>query len=342
MRRVLLAEPEHFVIEEVPIPTPGDLDVIVQVERSGICGSDVHIYHGTSPLKPPVVLGHEFVGTVHSVGKEVEGFQVGDRVIVEPGVPCGDCTYCDSGRYNLCPRQYTIGGYRHHDGGYADCVRVPAKNLIPMPEGMSFEVAAMVEPVACAMHALDVAHVQPGDTVLVMGVGTIGLLVLQAARMAGATTVIAVDIVPERLSLAAELGADAVVNAGEVDLVPWVLETYGEGGINRIFDTVSNSRSLNQALAMIRRGGRIIDVGVATERVELDLNSFLGEIELTGMNMYVRRNFEEAIAAITGGQIRVDPLISRSYPLGRILEAYDAVLHERDRVIKVMLAPQLG
>jgi L-iditol 2-dehydrogenase len=342
MRRALLAEPEHFVLEEVPIPEPGDKDVIVQVERSGICGSDVHIYLGVSPLKPPVVLGHEFVGTVYAMGQEVEGYQVGDRIIVEPGVPCGNCSYCHSGRYNLCPRQYTIGGYRYHDGGYADYVRVPAGNLIPMPEGMTFEVAAMVEPVACAMHALDVAHVQPADTVLVIGVGTIGLLVSQAVRLAGATTVIAVDVVPERLALAAELGADATVNAGEVDLVPWALEQYGEGGINRVFDTASNSRSVNQALAMVRRGGRVIDVGVATKRVELDLNSFLGEIELTGMNMYVRRNFEEAIAAITGGKIKVNPLISRAYPLGRILEAYEAVLHERDRVIKVMLAPQMG
>lgn len=342
MRRVLLAEAEKFVVQEVPIPEPGEKDVIVQVERSGICGSDVHIYHGISPLKPPVVLGHEFVGTVYAMGAEVEGFEVGDRIIVEPGVPCGNCTYCDSGRYNLCPRQYTIGGYRHHDGGYADYVRVPARNLIPMPEGMSFEVAAMVEPVACAMHALDVAQIQPGDTVLVLGVGTIGLLVSQAARMAGAATVIAVDVVPERLALAAELGADATVNAREVDLVPWALETYGEGGIHRVFDTVSNGRSINQALSIVRRGGRVIDVGVATEPVELNLNSFLTEIELTGMNMYVRRNFEEAIAAITGGQIRVDPLISRSYPLGRILDAYEAVLHERDQVIKVMLAPQMG
>ena len=342
MRRLLLAEPEHFVLEEVPIPVPGVEDVIVQVERSGICGSDVHIYHGVSPLKPPVVLGHEFVGIVSDKGANVGNYQLGDRVIVEPGVPCGTCTYCQSGWYNRCPRQYTIGGYRHHDGGYADRVRVPARNLIPMPNEMSFEVAAMVEPVACAMHALDVADVKPGDNVLVMGVGTIGLLIAQAVRLAGAATVAVTDVVPERLKLAEKLGADVVVNVAETDLAPWAEESYDEGGIHRIFDTVSNAQTFNQAVDLVRRGGRVINVGVATAPVTWNLNLLLREIELTGMNMYVRRNFEDAIRAIIGGQIQVESLISGAYPLGRYEEAYDAVLHERHRMIKVMLAPQMG
>jgi 2-desacetyl-2-hydroxyethyl bacteriochlorophyllide A dehydrogenase len=211
-----------------------------------------------------------------------------------------------------------------------------------MPEQMSYEVAAMVEPVACAMHALDVGDVRPGDTVLVMGVGTIGLLVAQAVRLAGAKTVAVTDVVSERLELATRLGADTAVNVTETELGLWAEEAYGEGGINRIFDTVSNSQTFNMATAIVRRGGRVINVGVATEPVTWNLNSLLQEIEITGMNMYVRRNFEDAIEAINSGQIEVQPLISDRYPLGRYEDAYDAVLHERDRVIKVMLAPQLG
>jgi threonine dehydrogenase-like Zn-dependent dehydrogenase len=211
-----------------------------------------------------------------------------------------------------------------------------------MPEEMSFEVAAMVEPVACAMHALDVGNVLPGDTVLVMGVGTIGLLVAQAVRLAGAETVVVTDVVPERLELASQLGVDAAVNVTETALGPWAEEAYGEGGISRIFDTVSNSQTFNLATDIVRRGGRVVNVGVATEPVTWNLNTLLHEIEVTGMNMYVRRNFEDAIDAITNGQIEVRPLISDSYPLGSYSEAYDAVLHEQDRVIKVMLAPRLG
>ena len=221
-------------------------------------------------------------------------------------------------------------------------VRVPATNLIPMPNGMSFEVAAMVEPVACAMHALDVADVKPGDNVLVMGVGTIGLLIAQAVRLAGAATVAVTDVVPERLKLAEQLGADAVVNVAETDLAPWAEESYDEGGIHRIFDTVSNTQTFNQAVDIVRRGGRVINVGVATAPVTWSLNSLLRDVELTGMNMYVRRNFEDAIRAITGGEIQVESLISGAYPLGRYDEAYNAVLHQRHRMIKVMLAPQMG
>lgn len=342
MRRVLLAEPERFVIEEVQIPEPKANEVIVKVERSGICGSDIHMYHGVSPIQPPLVMGHEFAGTIDALGSQVTDFEIGDRVVVEPGVQCGECTYCQSGRYNLCPYQYTIGGYREHDGGYADYVRVPANRVVPLPDEMSFEVGVMVEPVACAMHALDVADIRSGDTVLIIGAGTIGLLIAQAVRMAGAETVVVTDIVPERLELAKQLGADAVVNAQEMDLVTWAKEKYGLGGVHRVFDTVSISQTFKQALEIVRRGGRIIDVGVSTKPVEWNLNALLLEVEITGMNMYVRRNFDQAVEAIMNGHIQVEPLISAVYPLSDIDKAYDELLANQDQFIKVMLAPQEG
>jgi len=341
MRRVMLVEPEHFVIEEVPIPEPASDEVIIKVERSGICGSDVHIYHGVSPIKPPVVLGHEFSGTIYAKGAAVEGFQIGDRVTAEPGIQCGKCTYCQSGRYNLCINQYTIGARLGHDGAYADYVRVPVAKVIALPEGMSFEAGAMVEPVACAMHALDVAHIHPGDTALVIGAGPIGLLIAQAVRMAGAELVIVSDLVPERLSLAKQLGADAVVDVRDTDLVAWTKDTYGEGGITHVLDTASAPQTFQQALQIVRRGGRIINIGVPVKPVEWNPIHLLWEIEITGMNMYTRRNFDEALDAMTRGHIQVDPLITASYPLARIEEAYDVVLHDPKR-IKVMLAPQTG
>ncbi len=342
MRRVMLVEPERFVIEEVPIPQPKPGEVIVQVEQSGICGSDIHMYHGVSPIKPPLVMGHEFVGKIYQVGSEVSGWQIGDRVIVEPGVPCWKCTYCLSGRYNLCPRQYTIGGWVGHDGGYADYVHVPANRLLAMPDSMTFKVAAMVEPTACAMHVLELANIHPGDNVLILGSGTIGLLISQAVRLVGAARVTVTDVLPTRLELAQTLGADYTVNAKDTDVVEWANETFGEGGVARVFDTVSIPTTFHQAVKIVRRGGRIINVGVATRPVEFNTNILLSEIELTGMNMYVRRNFEDAIKAIVDGRVRVEPLVSASYPLGQIEEAYHAVVHEPDRVIKVQLAPQAG
>jgi len=334
----MLVEPEHFVLEEAPIPGPAPDEVIIKVERCGICGSDVHIYHGVSPIKPPVVLGHEFSGTIYLKGSAVEGFQIGDRVTAEPGIQCGKCTYCQSGRYNLCINQYTIGARLGHDGAYADYVRVPAGKIIPLPEGMSFEVGAMVEPVACAMHALDVANINSGDAALVIGTGTIGLLIAQAVRMAGADIVVVADLVPQRLALARELGADAAVDVRKIDLVAWAKETYGEGGITHVLDTASVPQTFQQALQIVRRGGRIVNIGVPIKPVEWNPIHLLWEIEITGMNMYTRGNFDEALDAITKGLIQVEPLISASYSLARIEDAYDVVLHDPKR-IKVMLTP---
>lgn len=343
MRRVILVEPEHFVLQEVPIPEPGPAEVILKVERVGICGSDVHIYHGLSPrTRPPLVLGHEFSGTIHSLGTEVRDSKVGDRVTAEPLIDCGQCTYCRCGRYNLCPELYTIGSRLDHDGAYADYVRVPERKLIALPDNMSFAEGAMVELVACAIHAQDVASIASGDVALIIGTGPVGMLVAQTAKMAGADVVAVGDVVPERLALAKQLGADNTVNAAETDLVSWVKETYGEGGVHRVFDTASIPETFKQALQVVRRGGRVINMGVATQAVEWQPNILLlKEIELTGMNMYTRPNFETAVETMNSRHIRVEPLIRASYPLAQIDKAYDRVLHDPHRC-KVMLAPQMG
>jgi len=268
--------------------------------------------------------------------------KVGDRVTAEPLIECGQCTYCRSGRYNLCPKLYAIGSRLDHDGAYADYVRVPERKLIALPDNTSFAEGAMVELVACAIHAQDVANIASGDVALVIGAGPLGILVAQTARMAGAGEVAVADVVPGRLALAKQLGADNTVNAAETDLVSWAKETYGEGGVNRVFDTASVPKTFKQALQVVRRGGRVINVGVATQTVEWQPNILLlKEIELTGMNMYTRPNFEEAVEAMNNGHIRVEPLITASYPLAQIDEAYDRVLHDPNRC-KVMLAPQIG
>jgi len=342
VKRVLLVDPGRFELEKVSIPEPDPDGVVLKVERCGICGSDVHIYRGSSIVPLPFVLGHEFAGTIYSVGVEIKDFQVGERVAVEPSVWCGTCSYCQSGRYNLCDSQHTYSEQRRYGGAYADYVRVAEKNLIPLSEDMSFKVGAMLEPTACAMHALDAGNIAPGDVVLVIGAGTMGLLIAQAVRTAGADGVVVVDVVPERLAVAKQLGADAVADVRETDLVLWTSKICGKGGINRIFDTASTPQTFDQALNIVRRGGRIINVGVSPQPVEWHSNWLLEEIELTGIYKYTRRDFDDAIQAITNGRIQVEPLISACYPLIDIEEAYYVVLNAPDCVIKVMLAPHEG
>lgn len=340
MRKVLLQEPGRFVLQEAPLPEPGPQEALVRVERCGICGSDVHVYLGESTIKPPVVLGHEFAGTIHALGSDVSGFRLGDRVAVEPGVQCGVCLHCRSGRYNLCLRQEELPA---HDGAYADYACVAADHLIALPDGFDFTVGAMLEPAACAMHVLDAAHISGDDTVLVMGAGAIGLLVLQAARLAGAASVAVSDVLPQRLAMAEQLGADAVINVRETDLGHWIRATHGEAGVSRVLDCAATPATFRQSLDVVQRGGRIVVVGVATEPVSFRTNlTMLWEIEMTGINMYTRRNFQEAASAIASGKMQVEPLVSETYGLADIDRAYDAVLHHPGRVIKVHLAPPLG
>jgi len=334
----MLAGIRQFAIQEVPVPEPGPSEAVIQVEQCGICGTDVHIYNGANRIKPPVVMGHEFSGTLHALGRQVTGLRLGERVTVEPGVECGHCTYCESGRYNLCHSFYMIGGHPESPGAYAEFVRVPAAKVLPLPEGMSFPVAALIEPTACAMHALDAGRVEPGQRVLVIGAGTVGLLIAQTVRLAGASEVIVVDLVPERLAVARQVGADVTVDLRETDFVAWAEARFGRGGIPRVFDAVGSAKTLDLAFRSVRRGGRIVTMAVSQQTVEWQPGLLRFEVELTGMKMYTRRNFEQAIPAIHSGRVQVEPLISRSFPLERVDEAFQTVLTDNHR-IKVLLAP---
>ena len=312
------------------------------MERVGICGSDIHIYRGLSPrTRPPLVLGHEFAGRIHSLGAGVHNFQVGDRVTAEPGIGCGVCTYCRSGRYNLCPDLYAIGS-RRHDGAYADYVRAPASKLLHLPPEVSLADAAVTELAACAVHAGRIGKIESGAVVLVIGAGPLGILLAQAAKMAGADAVAVADLVPPRLARACQCGADAVVNTADEDLVAWTVRTYGEGGVACVFDTASTPDTFDLAFRSVRRGGRIVNVGVHTKQVTWQPNILmLTEVELTGTNMYADGDFAAALQAMQTGRLRVGPLITGAYPLSQIEEAFAAVRGDPNRC-KVLLAPPLG
>jgi L-iditol 2-dehydrogenase len=341
VKRVVLVAEREFVIEDVAIPEPAADEAIIQVERCGICGSDVHAYNGLTRIRPPFVLGHEFSGTVFSLGSAVERLRIGERVTAEPGVQCGHCPACQAGRYNLCRDYYVIGIHPEHDGAYAQYIRVPGAKVLRLPNGMSFAEGAMVEPTACAMHALSVGDVHPGDRVLVVGGGTMGLLIAQAAGTICTRKVTVTDVVPERLALARQLGLGTAPRVAGTDLVTWATEEYGQDGIDRVFDAVGVPATFDLAFRLTRRGGRLITLAISEETMEWQPGLLRHEVMITGMKMYTRRNFEQAIEAIHGGRIQVEPLISRSYPLACVDDAFDAMLHDVRRV-KLMLAPWIG
>ena len=210
MKAVVVEKPGVVRVENVPEPVAGPKDVVVQVGACGICGTDIHIIDGEfPPTNYPIIIGHEFGGTVVDVGDQVVGVKVGDRVGVDPTLNCGECYFCQRGQGNLCERWNAVG-VGHHPGGFAECVAVPERAVYPLPEGMSFQSAALIEPVSCVVHGFHLLNPQPGDSYLIYGAGPMGLQNAQVARFYGAREVAIIDINPDRLEVARSFGFETL------------------------------------------------------------------------------------------------------------------------------------
>ena len=217
MQAAVLHAPADLRIEEVPVPEIGPYDVLVRVRAAGICGSDLERIMVTGTYHFPTIPGHEFCGEVDTAGSAVKAYKAGDRVLVVPIIPCGTCEYCAQGYYGQCEHYDYLGS--RTDGGFAEYVRVPEGNLIPLPESVSFLEGAAVEPAAVTLHGIIKADIRAGDSVAVLGCGAIGLFAIQFAKILGATRVIAVDVIPGKLESAKKAGADFCINALECDPV---------------------------------------------------------------------------------------------------------------------------
>jgi len=277
MKALVLEEYGKLVYGDVPSPVVGSGEVLVEVKACGICGSDVHGMDGSSGRRiPPLIMGHEAAGVIAEVGQGVEGWAKGERVTFDSTVYCGDCHFCRAGKINLCDRRRVLGvaceEFRQ-EGAFAEYVAVPARILYRIPEGVSFEHAAMVEPISVAVHAVNRTPVRLNDTAVVIGAGVIGLLVVQALRAAGCGRIIAVDLSPTRLELAGELGADEVLRSDEVDVVEAVRERTGGRGADIAVEAVGIDQTVRTAVDCVRKGGAVTLVGNVSPRVELLLQA---------------------------------------------------------------------
>lgn len=326
-----------IVIEEAPKPEPGPREVLIKVAVAGICGSDLHAFEGKHPfVKPPIVLGHEFSGMIVELGDEVEGeyYQVGQRVTVEPSITCGQCYNCRNGRYNICDKLQVIGS--QISGGYATYVKVPAANVLPLGDDLTFEDGAMIEPLAVAVHAGHLGKVMPGDHIAIIGAGTIGLLLAQVAKAKGAKVAIS-DIVDSRLELAAQLGVDACINPTQANIEE-ELKKFAPNGADIIFECVGSSFTLRQSIEIARKGSRVVIVGVAEGDVSLPVHYIQDrELEILGDLMYTRKDFDEALKLVRTGQVNLNPLITKSFPLVEANEAFEYVLANPKNTLKVFL-----
>jgi L-iditol 2-dehydrogenase len=274
MKVLLLSKYRQLEVADLPVPKPQRGEVLVRVAACGICGSDVHGYDGSSGRRiPPIVMGHEAAGTIAAVGEGVKGLSEGDRVTFDSTIYCGTCGYCLRGEMNLCDNRQVLGvscsDYRRA-GAFAEFVVVPARTIYRLPETLSFAEAAMLEVVAVAIHAVSLTRISPNSSALVLGAGTIGLLVQQALRLAGCSRVFVADIDPTRLKLAKDLGATATLSA-EADLVAQVLQLTGGTGVDIAVEVVGRNETVRAAIESVRKGGSVVLVGNISPEVTLPL-----------------------------------------------------------------------
>ncbi len=320
-------------IREVPEPTIAPDQVLLQVKAVGVCGSDVHMWHENQswPIKMPVILGHEFSGVIAQVGERVSGFHVGERVTCETAAQvCGQCVYCLSGTYNLCPHRKGYGN--QIDGAMTRYVAARPQILHRLPENVSFEDAALTEPVCVAYNALveKTAALKPGDIVVVQGVGAIGILALQVARARGAGTLVALgtDTDAHRLDVARELGAHHVLNVNKQDPIAFVRSLGDTFGADLVVDCTGVSQALKQALEMVRPNGRITKIGWGPQPLNFTLDPLVGKaVTLQGSFSHTFPTWERVLAMFAGRQINLGPVVGGVYPLAEWKQAFSAMEH---------------
>ncbi len=353
MRAVRCHAPEDYRLEEVAVPVPGPGEVLLKVEACGICASDVKCFIG-APLfwgdsnrigyvQTPVTAGHEFIGHVEALGPgaaERYGLQVGDRAISEQIVPCGDCRYCKSGKYWLCTVHDIYGFHTATHGGMADYMLFPAAALnYLVPSELPVERAALIEPLACSMHAVDRAQIKFGDTAVIAGVGTLGLGMVACARLKNPGCLVAVDTNPERLALARSLGADVTLNPRDTDIPQALKNMTGGYGCDVYIEATGHPDGVNQGLHSMCKGGNFVEFSVMKEPSTTDWTIIGDTKELNIYGAHLGPGcYSVVIDYLNRGLLKVDGIVTHTLPLERYLEGFHMV-HSGVGSIKVLLIP---
>ena len=342
MKAAQLLSPRVMEVQEIaPPPEPGAGQVLVKLKGIGICGSDLHYYLdgriGHTPLEYPSILGHEPAAEIAALGPGVTGFSTGQLVGVQPAITCGNCEYCLTGHTNHCKNIVFMGG-REAPGFFCEYAVVPAANLEVVPAGMSWQQVALVEPMSVVCHSFDLGPTAPGDTVVVIGAGPIGLLSIALARLSGATRIIAGDKIPHRVALAKKMGADVALHLPKESIVDAVNDLTGGRGADVVYETAAAAReTITAGMLCVRPGGTFVLIGIPYEmNLPIDLHhAITREIRF----LPVRRGNHcghHAIGLIHAGRIPTD-LITRSVPLKKTKEAFAMLEEYRDGVGKIVI-----
>jgi 2-desacetyl-2-hydroxyethyl bacteriochlorophyllide A dehydrogenase len=332
VRAIVFAEPRSWSLEEVPDPVPGPREVLVRVEAVGICGTDIHVLDGEfAPTRYPIIPGHETSGVIEAVGERVTELAPGDRVSVDPTLTCGECSYCSIGRSNLC-EQWNGSGVARTNGSTAELTVAPVRNVHRLPDDVDLALAALIEPLSCAIHGYDLLPRRMGEHYLVYGAGTMGLMMAQLAPRAGAASVTVVDRNPARLEVARDLGVERVlVSADDAD--------HG-GGWDVVIDCTGVVAAIEDGLTRVRRGGVFQQFGVAPADVTARYSPFgiyNDEISVVG-SMAVLHSYGRAVEMFAAGALHAERMVSHAYALEDYGEALDAFKAGTGR--KLQIRPQ--
>lgn len=344
MRAALLTADAQIEICDVPQPTPAPDQVLIRVRWASVCGTDMHIYLGEfkERVAYPRILCHEFSGEVAAVGAKVSGFKIGDRVVADPIRWCGACPACRDGHYNACCRLELTG--IESDGGFAEYVLSNADKLFRIPDSVSLRTAALTEPYALGVHSVRRARIEPGDKVVILGAGRLGLSVLEVTRLSAINWVAVVDVLAERLEIARQIGADWIINAFKENPLERILSLTDGLGADRVIETVGAAVSVperdwpaQQALKMCRHGGRVVMMGLGQQETPVLWKEVaLKELEIVGSRV-TQGDFPRALDLLAGGRFHPELMITREFKLEETAEAFRLLEEEPARYIKVLI-----
>lgn len=341
MKASYLIEKRKLEMREEPIPEISDGEVLVKIKHCGVCGSDVHYYElgaiGNFVVREPLILGHECAGEVVKAGKDVKNLKVGDRVTLEPGVPCGKCEYCKSGRYNLCPDMHFMAT-PPINGAFKEYINYPEEFCYKLPDNVDTIEGAMVEPLNCGFHAAQRAGAHIGQTAVVLGSGCIGLCTLMALHCMGVKTVYMFDMIDKRLQMAKKLGATAVFNSRDVDPVKTVMELTGGEGVDLVFEMTGSVSGTQSTLAFAKRGGVVMLVGQgANAFVNYNIDEIIvRELDVRGNFRYANL-YPTVIEMLKSGSLPIKDIITDIYSFDDIDKAMEDSVVNKSNIIKAVV-----
>jgi L-iditol 2-dehydrogenase len=338
--RAILEEPGKMVIEDCERPAPGPNEVLVKIARVGMCGSDIHGFK-FGPYIPPrpgqiVGLGHEPAGVVAEIGADVSGIEVGDRVALEPGRPCYTCEFCQSGHYNVCPAMDFLATAPNYRGAFAQYMTHPADLVYVLPDDMTLEEGALVEPAAVATHAVEMAGNVLGRTVVILGCGAVGLMTAMVARIAGASKVVVVDVQPGRLAKARELGATAALDGADKAIVERIQAVVGEYGADVVFETAGAVPTIKLALQVVKRRGRLLVVGTIPGEAPIAFLKINREVAIQTVFRYCN-DYPKTIELIRSGALDAAAIVDKHFDYADIQTAFEFAANQPDAFTKAVV-----